>query len=92
MGERPLLSGASRIHCGFLHMKKKREPQDVYDIVPESSENTVPSGEMQVLPRSYDNHLELAGQIADQLALTDAFAEAHATWTVTGRSIHGGDI
>ena len=30
----------------------------------------------------YDDHLKLAGQIADQFTYSVAFTEAHATWTV----------
>lgn len=67
-------------------MKKKR------DMMPVSSEISISIDEMKVLPHSYDNHLELAGMIADRLALTDTFTEAHAIWTANTRRRYLNDL
>jgi len=73
-------------------MKNKRDQQDIYDMMPVSSEITIPVGEMKASPRSYDDHLEIAGLVADQLALTDAFAEAHASWTANTQRRYMNDL
>jgi integrase len=64
-----------------MNVKKQRDQQETYAIIPLPSEMTIPAREIQVPHHSYDDHLELAGQIADRFAQSDAFAEAHATWT-----------
>lgn len=74
-----------------MHRKKQRNQQDTYDVIPVTSEVTIPTrGEMA--PHSYDDHLELAGQIADRFAQSDAFAEAQATWTENTRRRYLNDL
>ncbi|MGZ3622928.1 MAG: tyrosine-type recombinase/integrase [Ktedonobacteraceae bacterium] len=50
------------------------------------------SREVWLLSRPYDDHLELAGIVADQLALSDTFAEAHAIWTANTRRRYINDL
>ncbi len=73
-------------------MENKRDQQNVNDMTPVSSEITIPIGEMKASSRSYDDHLELAGLIADRIALTDVFAEAHATWTANTQRRYMNDL
>jgi integrase len=40
----------------------------------------------------YDDHLSLAGQIADRFAQSDAFAAAHATWTANTQRRYLNDL
>lgn len=74
-------------------MSKEIDRQgDRSDVILESSEFINPSREVVVISHSYDDHLELAGIIADQIALSDAFAEAHATWTANTRRRYLNDL
>jgi integrase len=71
---------------------KRDYQQEIHSVIPVSSELTTPVGDMRIYPRSYDDHLELAGQIADRFARSDAFAEAQATWTENTRRRYLNDL
>jgi integrase len=58
---------------------KKQRGRDKYAVIPVVPETSLVGGER--VRSSYDDHLTLAGQIADRFAQSDAFAEAQATWT-----------
>ena len=74
-------------------MTKKTDHQDdMHDVISESREIINPDREVAVISHLYDNHLELAGMIADQLALSDSFAEAHAIWTANTQRRYLNDL
>ena len=55
-----------------------------------SSETSPARGEREGY--SYDDHLALAGQVADRFAQSDAFTEAQATWTANTRRRYLNDL
>jgi integrase len=75
-----------------MNVKKQRDQQDSYAVIPVSSEIATPARERKAPPHAYDDHLELAGQIADRFAQSDAFAEAQATWTENTRRRYLNDL
>ncbi|TMC64577.1 MAG: hypothetical protein E6J21_03465 [Chloroflexota bacterium] len=62
---------------------KKPRSRDEYAVVLVSPETSPARGEREGY--SYDDHLALAGQVADRFAQSDAFTEAQATWTANTR-------
>ena len=69
---------------------KKQRGQDEHAVVPLTPQ-TSPVGEAGV-GRSYDDHLALAGRVADRFAQSDAFAEAQATWTTNTQRRYLNDL
>jgi len=59
---------------------KRQRSRDEYAVIPVTPQ-TSPVGGERASRSSYDDHLALAGQVADRFAQSDAFAEAQATWT-----------
>ena len=73
-------------------MNKNDQQEDMHDMTLVSSETTIYSHEVEILSYPYDDHLELAGRIANQLALSDTFAEAHAIWTLNTQRRYVNDL
>ena len=73
-------------------MNKNDQQDDMHDATLVSSEINISSREVGLLSHPYDDHLELAGMVADQLALSDTFAEAHAIWTANTRRRYINDL
>jgi integrase len=69
---------------------KKQRSRDEYAVIPLAPETSPVVGERS--KRSYDDHLALAGQVADRFAQSDAFAEAQATWTANTRRRYLNDL
>ena len=73
-------------------MNKNDQQDDMRDASLVSSEINISSREVRLSSHPYDDHLELAGMVADQLALSDTFAEAHAIWTANTRRRYVNDL
>ena len=69
---------------------KKPRSRDEYAVVLVSPETSPARGERE--GHSYDDHLALAGQVADRFAQSDAFTEAQATWTANTRRRYLNDL
>jgi integrase len=69
---------------------EKHSSRNEYAIIPIIPETSL--ARRQKAMRSYDDHLALAGQVADRFAQSDAFAEAHATWTPNTRRRYLNDL
>jgi integrase len=69
---------------------KRLRSRDEYAVIPVTPETSPVGGEKA--RRSYDDHLALAGQVADRFAQSDAFAEAQAIWTVNTRRRYLNDL
>jgi integrase len=72
--------------------RKEDKPEKMDTVISKDTGITIVSREVEVLPRPYDDHLQLAGIIADQLAFSDTFAEAHATWTANTQRRYLNDL
>jgi integrase len=75
---------------GSIVSTKRQDSRDQYAVIPVTPETT-PDG-VDRSRRSYDDHLMLAGQVADRFAQSDAFAEAQATWTANTRRRYLNDL
>jgi len=76
-----------------LNMDNKRDQQEeMRDVTSVSSEIIISRSAIDVLSHPYDDRLELAGMIADHLALSDTFAEAHAIWTMNTQRRYRNDL
>jgi integrase len=69
---------------------KKDRHQKSYAVMPVAPESAPAGGERA--GRSYDDHLALAGQIADRFAQSDAFTEAQAGWTANTQRRYLNDL
>ena len=69
---------------------KKRSNKSNYAVIPLAPEPSLAREERA--GRSYDDHLALAGQVADRFAQSDVFAEAQATWTANTRRRYLNDL
>src|SRR5437660_1044059 len=69
---------------------KKQRDRDDYAIVPVTPETSLVRAERARRP--YDDHLALAGRVADRFARSDAFGEAQATWTANTRRRYLNDL
>ncbi|TMC42304.1 MAG: hypothetical protein E6J31_04450 [Chloroflexi bacterium] len=69
---------------------KKPRSRDEYAVVLVSPETSPARGERE--GHSYDDHLALAGQVADRFAQSDAFAEAQVTWTANTQRRYLNDL
>lgn len=74
------------------NMNKNDQQDEMHDVTLVPSEITISSHKAEILPYPYDDHLELAGMIADQLAYSDTFAEAHAIWTLNTQRRYVNDL
>src|SRR5258708_3343715 len=72
-----------------MQMKKQRNRNE-YAVIPVAPQSSPVGGERA--GRSYDEHLALAGQVADRFAQSDAFAEAQATWTANTQRRYLNDL
>jgi integrase len=75
-----------------MNTNTKRQPRngDEHAVIPVTPE-IAPTGEERAR-RSYDDHLALAGQVADHFAQSDVFAEAQATWAVNTQRRYLNDL
>jgi integrase len=69
---------------------KKQRDRFKYAIIPVTGAATTVRGES--VARSYDDHLALAGQVADRFAQSETFGEAQATWTSNTRRRYLNDL
>jgi integrase len=69
---------------------KKHSGRSEYAVIPITPETSLARREKA--RHSYDDHLTLAGQVADRFARSDAFAEAQATWTSNTRRRYLNDL
>ncbi len=72
-----------------MHTKKQRS-RDEYAVIPVTPQTSPVGGER--VSRSYDDHLALAGQVADHFAQSDAFAQAQAIWTANTQRRYLNDL
>jgi len=70
--------------------RNKQRSRNTYAVIPVMPEASPVGGEN--VSRSYDDHLALAGQVADRFAQSDAFTEAQATWTANTRRRYLNDL
>lgn len=69
---------------------KQSRDEDEYAIIPLRPQTSLTQGERA--GRSYNDHLALAGQVADRFAQSDVFAEAQATWTANTQRRYLNDL
>ena len=70
--------------------RKKQRNRNTYAVIPAGPEASPVGGERA--SHSYDDHLALAGRVADRFAQSDTFAEAQATWTANTQRRYMNDL
>jgi integrase len=70
---------------------KKQGDHDELTMIPLTPESGVVVEE-SAMRRTYDDHLALAGEVADRFAQSDAFDEARSTWTSNTRRRYRNDL
>ncbi len=73
-------------------MHKKNDHRELVVIESSSSDIKIHAYKHEEAVPLYDDYMEMAGQIADHFALSDAFSEAQATWTANTQRRYMNDL